>query len=182
MSSISYNTGIPYATNNPSADQGPMMQNTDAVNDILKVDMVGFNVANSGFHNKITFVDQTVDATSAALQYVTYAKNAATGSELYARRDGAAAVQLTRGTPVVANPGVTYLPGGLLLQFGTAVTGGGAVVAVTFPVAFAAGCPYSVTLSDIYDGRSFIISVTQTVLTMKGTVPSETIFWMAIGR
>lgn len=60
---ISYNTNIPFATNNPSNDQPLMEQNTNAINTWTGIDHVGFNVGggfNSGQHLQVTFNSDNV--------------------------------------------------------------------------------------------------------------------------
>lgn len=55
MSSFSYTSSIP-ATNNDPADDQPLMQtNFSSISSLLAVDHVGFNTANGGMHNQITF-------------------------------------------------------------------------------------------------------------------------------
>lgn len=117
-----YNLNIPATNNSPSQDQPDMLENTNAISAILNVDMIGFNQANSGFHNKITYVDQSSDPGSDSQQYVTYSKLTNSSSELYAQKDGTSTpIQLTRGTPSLPSgntAGLTYLPGGLYLLYG----------------------------------------------------------------
>lgn len=55
--SISYNTGIPAASHNPSNDQPLMRDNTDAINSIWDIDHISFNSGaglNSGQHKQVT--------------------------------------------------------------------------------------------------------------------------------
>lgn len=60
-------------------------------------------------------------------------------SELFASRDGGAYFQLTAGTPTVAASGKTFLPGGLILQWGVngAISNG---ASVSFSSAFPNAC------------------------------------------
>lgn len=60
-------------------------------------------------------------------------------SELFASRDGGAYFQLTAGTPLIASSGKTFLPGGIILQWGVngAISNG---ASVNFPSAFPNNC------------------------------------------
>lgn len=55
--SFTYTTGIPAAGNNPSNDQPNMLQNTNAISNLLVVDHIGFNDSDAGQHKKISFND-----------------------------------------------------------------------------------------------------------------------------
>jgi hypothetical protein len=125
MTNYTYNPSIPAAANNPSDDQEPMQTNYASIAGILNIDMVGFGDNNGGYHKQITYVDQGADPGSAASQYRTYSKLVGGSSELFAQKDAIATpIQLTSGVPVAAPSGWTYLPGGLILQWGTVTIGG----------------------------------------------------------
>jgi hypothetical protein len=55
MSNFTYTTGIPATNNNPSNDQPNMQTNNDNNALIWDVDHVGFNAANGGTHDQVTF-------------------------------------------------------------------------------------------------------------------------------
>lgn len=70
MTSFTFNTLIPAANNNPSIDQGPMLQNNVSTNGILGVDHVTFNTqgpagppnGSGGQHLQVTFNGKNVPA------------------------------------------------------------------------------------------------------------------------
>jgi hypothetical protein len=55
MSLFTFNTSIPAAQNNPSADQSPMLQNNLSTEMLIGVDHVTFNAMGGGEHTAITF-------------------------------------------------------------------------------------------------------------------------------
>lgn len=60
MTNFSYNTGVPNAPNNPSIDQPVMLNNTQSIDGILDVDLVGFNADDGGTHKQVTFSSNNV--------------------------------------------------------------------------------------------------------------------------
>lgn len=58
MTNFNYDTGVPFATNNPSVDQPNMLINTQSINGILAVDHVTFNENNGGTHEQVTFIGE----------------------------------------------------------------------------------------------------------------------------
>lgn len=58
--SFTFDDTIPFATNNPSADQPKMLANNVANLQIWDVDHVGFNAANGGTHLQTTFSSKNV--------------------------------------------------------------------------------------------------------------------------
>lgn len=69
---VTYNRDIPDGPNNPSRDQPLMKTNTNSVDDILKVDHVSFNTANSGFHKQVTFNAKTTQGAQTDPQSVVF--------------------------------------------------------------------------------------------------------------
>ena len=65
MANIPYVLGIPAASHNPSNDQPDMLENTNAINQLIGIDHVAFNATNGGFHQQVTFANNpTVIPTS----------------------------------------------------------------------------------------------------------------------
>lgn len=123
MTLISYTLGIPNGPDNPSADQPLMKINNDHISQLIAIDHAGFNVNNSGNHNKSTYLAQSVSPISAAGQLVLYSKTGSSGQELHLVRDGILGTDTLLTTAQITAPsrtqnGFTWLPGGLLLQWG----------------------------------------------------------------
>jgi hypothetical protein len=75
-------------------------------------------------------------------------------SALFAAEDAYAQANTTANpTQSIAVDGYTYLPGGLIMQWGTYIGGGGGLQSVTFPVQFPHNC-YSITATPVAPSTS----------------------------
>lgn len=142
---MSFFTGIPGANDAFSVSQPQIQTNFNTINAGFGQDHVTW----SGFHKQSTYVAGAGGSTSSSGQVVeyansvTYANGAGTFSELFFKRDGVStAVQMTTGpgNPVASANGVTYLPGGLILQWGQLVVPAGGSNTFSFPVSFPNQC------------------------------------------
>lgn len=127
MPDIPYTTGIPAGPHNPSADQPIMQVNTNSIDTILAVDHFSFNDTNGGWHQQSTYPNLSINPTTASGQLALYSKAGASGSDLYMVRDNIAGtvVNLTTSkisAPTSSSAGISWLPGGILIQWGN-VTG-----------------------------------------------------------
>jgi hypothetical protein len=189
---IPYTNAIPAAANNPSNDQPDMQANTDAIDTLLDRDHYSFNENFSGLHKQSRYPVQARPATDAGMVAL-YAKTGAVSSELFMVRDNniGTEVALTTskiGAPTVGVNGVSWLPGGILIQWGrsTQSTNG----AVTFPAAFP-NQVFSVTVSILENNNNRHFIQVKTIATNQFTVASRdsggndesnTFSWMAIGN
>lgn len=184
MPSFTYNQNIPAASNLLSDDQPNMATNTNSLFSLLggdsSVDMIGFGDADGGWHRQLTYVVQASAPGSASGQARTYSKTDGGNSEIFLQRDNVATeIQLTKGTPTAASKGLTFLPGGLLLQWmdvSIATTTG----SDTFLQAFTT--LYNVTIGPQQGTTMWVSasSVTGVTITRSGSGPSGC--WvMAIG-
>lgn len=149
-----YNPSIPQAADKLSASQAQILTNFTELDTQFGVDHTPFDNSGSngdGFHKKVTHKVQGSDPGSAASQLVTYAKTSSGSSELFMQRDGVAgAIQLTKGTVNIggnsttpAAAGHSFLPGGLLIQWGS-VAASAAGQAFNFDTVFSS--IYSLTM------------------------------------
>ena len=157
LTSIGYTTNLPVATNSPSQDVTNMTNNTNSLNAILGTrDIIGFNVANSGCHQSMNLQETNTAGTptlpgsapgvpgviaGAGFGTLYASTNSAqiggNAGEIFFTRGGATQIQMTGpGTPTAATNGSTFLPGGILLQWGF----DNAIVAqstlITFPITY----------------------------------------------
>lgn len=213
MPLYAYNRDIPDGPNNPSDDQPDMQQNTNSIDDLIDEDHYAFNDANGGLHKQERMVAGSLPAGRAVGLGTIYAKSvtraAVTSTEAFFVPDntsneyqltqtiaasyaGTFAQQAAYGTPPVGFTqvgGWTFLPGGLLYQWGfySRVGNLGSTGTVAFPVVFTAA-PYSVT-AVLYRDSGRPVSIYNVV------PPSTTdfsfvcdssgadgIYWTAIGR
>jgi hypothetical protein len=120
---LTFNTGVPAAANNPSNDQNPMRVNNVSNAAIWNVDHFGFGLNEGGWHNIIHLPAQLADpapATSPVNAGQLYTKTVSGDLELFYESSGGIISQLT-ATGITPTPGVngyTFLPGGILLQWG----------------------------------------------------------------
>ena len=151
-----YNLNIPAANNAPSDDQPNMLVNTNSISSLIDKDHFTFSETNSGWHRKSTYIAGSAPG-SASDQIVEYGKTSSGSTELFIQRDGVGTeIQLTRGNPSVSANGYTFLPGGLLLQWGS-VNATQSGVTFSFPISFTSSV-YSVTLGIRSSGSSAVPS------------------------
>lgn len=190
--SFQYNPNIPSAPNDPADDQPIMQLNAAAINGIIGVDHVGFNTLGGGFHKKSTYVNQGTPPVSAANSLVLYATTTGSGTELHMVRDGNALTdtKLTSASiiaPTVSGDGCTFLPGGLLLQWGTNAFSN----PVLYTQAFAAPA-FSIQLtprgSGLSSSSSLKYSISATTTTsfsyqfFSSSFAPMFLYWIAIGQ
>lgn len=218
---MSYTTNIPAANDNPSVSQGEIQANFNEINTWVNVNHTGFG-GNEGKHNMVEMpiqgsipstlinegtlytASQTVASanTASCLMYCHDLNSTPTAMYTY---------QLTRpidsnfakfGTFTNYNLGTsggwTFLPGGLLLQYGT-VAGASVVDGYTimFPQAFI-NAPYSVLLTETNGNSTVSNKSFQAYLTVSpgtvgtggfsfryydnsGNTPKTNVYWQAIG-
>lgn len=118
MPNFIYTRDIPDAAHNPSTDQPDMKINTDSIDDLIQVDHYSFNDNNGGFHKQSTYVAQA-DPTTGVLQGATYTKNVGAGvTQLFYRRESNGTVIRLTGDTSAGFNGYTFLPGGIIIQWG----------------------------------------------------------------
>lgn len=204
-----YTTNIPDANNDPSVDQGPMEVNTNSINSLIAEDHYGFNDASGGLHAKVRLPVLGAIPTGTGASIGTLYTKTAGESEVFFTPDVTAnEYQLTRtitasfakfGTntalpgPTVGTGGWTFLPGGLLLQWGlvNTIAASGTATTVTFPISFT-GIPFSITIGSITaEGNSpgannqFVkdgtVSTSQFQIVNSSGSSARKIYYMAIG-
>jgi len=164
MPNFTYNRDIPDAPNNPSNDQPPMKVNTNSIDNLINEDHYAFNDNNGGLHKRVRLIDLlAIPGALAAGMGTLYTKLAtssgvSTESNIFFTPDNSGnEYQLTR--PITGNfasfsalgafgtvtagytrtAGWTFLPGGMLMQYGNVTRAAGispSTIAVTFPLAF----------------------------------------------
>jgi hypothetical protein len=200
-----YERDIPDAPNNPSVDQPDMKANTNAIDDILAVDHYSFNVNESGWHKQATMPVLGAIPAKTAGQGVTYTKTADGASNLfYAGDANTDEYQLTRTNtanfPTFAvdtgpsSTGWTFLPGGLLMQWGHRTTGSNGTASITFPITFTTGAfTVLVTVKQPGSVGSFNDRIgtfrdlttsgfTMVITNGSGSGRDETGYWIVVGK
>ncbi len=159
MTALPYNQNIPGSQNNPSDDQPLMRENTNSIRDWVQIDHFGFKNAQGGLHKQVRSVNQlAIPAGLTAQMGTIYTKLATSTGALtesnifFTPGTSGNEYQLTRvitasftnlfgkllqnynaaGTAYFG--GWTFLPGGMLMQYGRSVNSSSANV--TFPIPF----------------------------------------------
>jgi hypothetical protein len=212
---LAFTTGIPATNNNPSNDQTPMQVNYNSTNSWTAIDHYGFNDNNGGLHKWVRIpIQGGVPPGTIAGEGTLYTKTVpvtgiptSEGELFYTPDNGGLEYQLTRtisashgtfgvyagyGAPpanVSFKGGWTFLPGGLLHQYGlvsfTALVS--QPYTITFPTAFTT-TNYSVLITFFNTNTSGLnynlntLSQTSFVLnTSLNFINGTGIFWQAIG-
>lgn len=144
MTMFTYNTGVPFATNNPSNDQPQMLINTVSNNGIWNVDHVGFNStgiignpqASGGQHLQVTFNGKHTPGftpTDPLSVLFTLSGIASTNSNLaFQNQNGTFPLSFIRAFAVVDNSG-NIVAGQSFNVTSIAQTGPGTSYTVTLP-------------------------------------------------
>jgi|SRR5665213_1523331 len=203
---------LPDGPNNPSDDQPKMEINNNSFIGWANVDHYGYNVNNGGKHQLVSIpLDRLTSPGTGALEWKYYTKPnlALTSIETFWQRpakgvngpdiqmtvnvpDGLAGSNAPYGTPLTGftqTGGVTFLPGGLVMQYGKlSATSVGGFGKIQFPFTWAIGA-FSITVTafsnspgdDANVNSGFPPTLTEFFYdTSGGTVPG--IYWMAIGK
>jgi len=209
---MTYNPSIPQPTDFISDSQPQILNNFTALNSVFSRNHVAFDVAtNSGNHKFVELrntaaIPAPIPALNAG-EGTIYTKMISSVSQLFYTDDASGnEYQLTRDIPASfslfgtntnnynasgANftGGWSYLPGGLLIQYGNAsnqVNGD----TIPFPVAFTTGA-FSISVTGHYNSSSrgfwwvktqTTTNFTVTAIDNGGTSISTTLYWFAIGK
>ncbi len=127
MPNFIYKDNIPFSTNNPSNDQPNMLTNTNSIDGIIGIDHFSFNDNRGGTHQQVQLFNTSGvnGAIPAGLQgngwETLYASATAGNGEIwFVRGATATGIQLTGpGNPIALSQGSTFLPGGLILKWGS---------------------------------------------------------------
>jgi len=182
---MTFNAAIPGPNDILSQSQAQIQTNfsqADLIFDINHVTFDNASVASRGKHRKVDYLRVAAPGSIAA-EAVVYQKLAGGSSNLFMQRDGVATeVQLTGANPVIAGTGSTFLPGGIIMNWGSvvgAVAGNTATFATAFP-----NNVFSITLG-IFDTTvtrtATFSAITLTNVLIKCSAVN-TVFYMAIGN
>ncbi len=198
----------PASADNLSVSQNDIQQNFQTANDVMNVNHYPFdnNTANKGKHKFCEFPVGTIPIGLAIGEATLYGKNATSlgagneGNLWFTSDNLGKEYQLTRAingnfASFSANPGWTFLPGGLLMQYGILTTTSGGSTSngsATYPVTFAtATTAYSLQLTvlEATNSRRFIKVATSLttgftcwVQDDSGSNTANTVYWVAIGK
>jgi hypothetical protein len=171
---------IPNAGQSLGETRDGIKENFTTIQDAFQVDHVAYDATGEGFHSKVTFPQGTAP-TVAVDNVVLYAKDTNSRPTIFMRQENnGSEVQLSGPTPSVGSNGSTFLPGGLLFQWGFNASAGNA--SVVFPTAFSS--LYSITIgtrgNSGSSGYHRISTESATGFSVQATATSG-FYWMAVG-
>jgi hypothetical protein len=150
---------VPLAGQTLNATRADINDNFNVISNAFAVDHVNYNAAGQGKHKKVTFPVQgatpsPIDAGDNVLYsflYPTTNKN-----ELYVHKQTSAGTAnipftasiLSESTPILATPGWTYLPSGILLRWDY-ISGNGSSI-ITLPTGIGGCPPFSNTIYAVF--------------------------------
>ena len=138
---MTFNPSIPQANDIISSSQPQILTNFTQLNTLFGIDHIEYDnatAANRGKHNKITFIQQAADPAPPAGEIALYTKNVGGTPRLFIQEQapGSAIYQFSGAVPTAANPGSTWLPGGLIIKFGTQLLNQAGNTTINFVSAF----------------------------------------------
>lgn len=135
---MAYNNSIPQPTDKLSTSQNDIYGNFQALGTFTAIDHVQLNAANQGMHAKVTFPIAAAPAANTAGFIGLYGANDLSGNPQIYVNNVAPALQIPMTASLKANPGWTYLPSGLIMQWVSGTISGSsstANLAIAFPTA-----------------------------------------------
>jgi hypothetical protein len=207
---MTYNPNVPLTGQSLNETRDPIKNNFTVIDNDFQQDHVAFNESGAGKHNQCIFpqVSSNGPATSANENAI-YSKDVGGEPHLFWRPESQAAggdeyqltLASTANTATFAtnttytgsnNGGWTFLPGGLILMYGSldiSVTGAnGGSGSVTYPFAFPSGNgPFSISTSITNPALTIRLSGTTSDTGFSASLTASsngtsTIIWMAIGN
>lgn len=148
---MTFNPNIPQPNDLISQSQAQIQTNFSQSDTAFGIDHTAFStVSNQGKHKKSSYIEQASDPVTSANEVAVYSKELSGASTLYLRKENAGTVvQMSGQDPTVAAAGSTFLPGGVILKWGSgSVTN---TQTVNFASAFPTAC-WQVILQPINNG------------------------------
>ncbi len=185
---------VPLAGQTLAVTQNPIRQNFLSINNAFAIDHVVYNIANAGFHNKVTFPLQGAAPIFGGLNGLwsqLYASTGAVGEIWVNSRNGnqypITASVLSQAPAIGDNTdGWTFLPSGILMKWGRATFAGGALVINLNLI----GPAFSATFSASATSNAAFATVTVAITSLSpgnlafaaSTVALTSIYWVVYGR
>lgn len=188
MPNFTYTDDIPFASHNPSTDQPKMQVNTNSIDNLIAVDHFSFNDNNGGLHKKVSLVNIAGPfLTPGGVGSVLYGSN---NDWIFTNASLAGAgIQMTVGAkpPIALANGSSFLPGGILIQWGTGATVVGTLTQ-SYTYAFSTFFSATATIGGLGPVNSVIsintlnpAQITISTSNQSFQPNSVQVFWMAIG-
>jgi len=167
---MAYQSTKPQPNDPLSQSQGDILGNFTAIKTLVDINHETFDIANEGKHLKVDLTNQTAShpITSAANEVTLYSNAGA----LNISHNGGTPVDVTT-TTYAANKGHTYLPSGLIMNFGNFTLGSGSLssaITISQPIT----TQYNVTYSAYNNNADFTKELTLTYVTAGAPITTYT--------
>lgn len=193
-----YTTNIPLSTNTPAQDQPNMQTNTNSINSIVGTDHLTFGTATGsltdGMHTVIHLADNGGSTPSKVngsgiLWNNTVTFNGNTDEALFFRGNTGGSANITQITAPfgfsASSNGFVFIPGGILMQWGTGSFGGHNFANITFSVSPFPSNVYSIVLTGTSANNTYFIGAFDkngfTANVIGGNNSNGSFFWIAVG-
>lgn len=173
-----YNPAIPQATDQISQSQPKLLQNAGSIMSILDVNHGDFASNIAGQHNYVQMPPQSAPPGTIAGEVGLYNYTDGTINQMWVRREDTTSIPMTKAN--LNLPGYSYLPSGLILQWGLNTGTGVALNAVTYLLTFPTrtlSIQVTPAVSSATDPDSAM-----TVIAAGGMAPTTTGFHLMINR
>ena len=192
---MTFNAAIPAATDLISQSQSQIQTNFSQSNTAFGIDHTAFDVvSNQGKHKKSTYVEQAADPATSANEVALYSKDLAAVSTLFLRKESnGTVVQMSGQDPTAAAAGSTFLPGGIIMKWGT--VSAATANPITFASAFPNNCwsvvaqPINSNAATVANDYVYIYSVTTSGFSATGVRRTSLVantsfnyFYIAVGN
>lgn len=148
---MTFNASIPQPNDLISQSQAQIQTNFSQSNTAFGIDHTAFDVvSNQGKHKKSTYVEQAANPATSANEVAVYSKELSGASTLYLRKENnGTVIQMSAQDPTIAASGSSFLPGGVIIKWGSATVTN--TQTVNFASAFPTAC-WQVILQPINNG------------------------------
>lgn len=180
---MTFTPNIPASGQTLGSSRDQILQNFSNYNTVVSQDHVSPNSSGQGKHNQSTYPEQAANPTTLANEGAVYTKAASAVTELFFRRESnGTAIQMTVGDPIAAANGSTFLPGGIIMKWGTQVL----PTNVSTPVVYASAFPnnmFSLIVKTKGGGANMTYTIPTPLVGFSAiSNPGDTIYYIAIGN
>ena len=186
---MSFTPNIPASGQSLGQTRQAILNNFAILRSTIAVDHVDVNASGNGKHKYVHLTDQSASIpTTAANELVFFNKLVSGTARLFLRQPSSGTqIQMSGINPLSSTNGYTFLPGGILLQWGSQAKTGNQTP-VTFPIQFDA--IYSITIStqttsstaDLTAGvRNGTVTTSGFSINCSSSGNVTAFYWMAIG-
>lgn len=140
---MTFTPNIPATGQSLGSSRTQVLNNFTNYFNTVSQDHVAPNATGQGKHNKSTYPDQASDPVTIVNEIAAYGKSISGVSQLFLRPESAGnTIQMTRldTGALSANSGYSFLPGGVIIQWGIVVATSGAGTLTNFPIVFPNAC------------------------------------------